>query len=457
MPREIPPFGGTDDADIENALQWFLGFLNADDWKTRVAAIERNIESGMQPRTRDFDTGDYVSAYGGRDRMAWYLYLVHTALHDPLKYEPNQGARILPIFKRLGADLGLLKRIGGVEERVQRLLGGERAQPDGGLFELLVALLWKRNGYPTVEFIPERPPGKSPDILARSGREEWFVECKRLRKSSEYSEREREKWLAMWSRFAQHLTRHNISLVFEMTFHVELASLPDDYLVAQLAGKLPFLSFPCHIASNETWDVTARPVDYHRARAHLRRYRVRVPSDQIQELLAGYRDPRRGFTSATAGDVVRIGGASGNNRFLDSLSFAACSFWSCDAPRAVLHKARDVRRHLARAVDQLPSTGKCAVHLGLETLDGPLVEQVRFDRTKHSIDNFHTLGKDLRWVYCHLFESYAPPDQCWVMDETVTHFGKSLTGRDEPLAFRPVIVSDDETAADGVHWDRDPP
>ena len=457
MPREFPPFGGTDDADIENALQWFLGFLKIGDWKTRVAAIERNIETARQPRTRNFDAGDYVSAYGGRDRMAWYLYLVDTALHDPLKYEPIQGARVLPIFKRLGADLGLLKRIGGVEERVQRLLGGESAQPDGGLFELLVALLWKRNGYPTVEFIPERPPGKSPDFLARSGREEWFIECKRLQKSSAYSEREREKWLAMWSKFARHLTRHNLSLVFEITFHVELASLPDDFLVAQLAGKLPLLSFPCHIASNETWDVTARPVDYRRARAHLRRYYVRDPSDQMQELLAGDRDPRRGFTCVVAGEVVRIGGTSGHNRFLDSLSFAACAFWSCDAPRAVQHKARDVRGHLARAVDQLPSAGKCAVHLGLETLDGPLVEQVRLDRTKHSIVNFRTLGKDLRRIYCHLFESYAPPDQCWVIDETVVHFGRGPTGRGEPLAFRLAIGPEDETAADGVHWHRDPP
>ena len=95
MPREIPPFGATDDADVENALEWFLGFLNADDWKTRVAAIERNIETAMQPRTRAFHAEDHVSAYGGRDRMEWYLYLVDTALRDPLKYEPIQGARIL--------------------------------------------------------------------------------------------------------------------------------------------------------------------------------------------------------------------------------------------------------------------------------------------------------------------------------------------------------------------------
>ena len=43
------------------------------------------------------------------------------------------------------------------------------------------------------------------------------------------------------------------------------------------------------------------------------------------------------------------------------------------------------------------------------------------------------------------------------MDETVVHFGSGPTERDEPLEFRPVIVPDDETAADGVHWQRDPP
>ena len=252
MPNELPPFGGTDDEDIEAALQWFLGFLNPSDWNTRVAAIERDIETGIRPKTRDFDASDYVSVYGGRDRIAWYLYLLDTAQHDPLKYEPIQGARVVPIFKRLGADLALLNRIGGVEGRVQGLLDGERAQPDGGLFELLVALLWKRNGYPTVEFIAENPQQKTPDFLARSGREQWFVECKRLRKSSEYSEREREKWLAMWAQFVQHLTHHNVSLVFEIAFHVELQSLRDDYLVTQLAGKLPLLSFPCHIAAYST-------------------------------------------------------------------------------------------------------------------------------------------------------------------------------------------------------------
>ena len=457
MHRDIPAFGATDDADLENALQWFLDFLSDDDWKRRVAAIEENIETGIRPTTGDFQAEDYVATYSGTDRIAWYLYLLDTAQHAPLKYEAVQGARVIPIFKRLGADLDLLKGIGGVEDRVGRLLDSDRSQPDGGLFELIIALLWKRNGYPTVEFVPESPQVKTPDFRADSGRDEWFVECKRLRKSSEYSERERTKWLTMWSKFVQYLTRDRISLVFEMTFHVELASLPDDYLMSELAGKLRFLSFPCHIVSNEIWDVTAKPVDYGRASAHLKKYRVRDPSDQVQELLAGYRDPRRGFTCAIDGDRVRVGGTVGHNLFLDTLSFATCSFWSCDAPQAIVHKARDVRRQLARAVEQLPSAGKGAVHLGIETLDGPLVEETRFDRIRRSMVDFDSFGKDLRWVYCHLFESYAPPDRPWVIDETVIHFGRPLTAHDEPIAFRHSVVPEEETSSDGVHWRRDPP
>ena len=457
MDREVPPFGGTDDADLENALQWFLQFLSDNDWKRRVDAIEENIETSIQPRTRNFQAQDYISIYSGADRIAWYLYLLYTVQHDPLKYEPIQSARVIPIFKRLGADLDFLKGIGGVENRIERLLGPEGSQPDGGLFELIIALLWKRNGYPTVEFIPECSQRKTPDIRAHSGRDEWYVECKRLQKSSEYSERERVKWLAMWSRFVQHLTRDRISLVFEMTFHVELESLPDDYLVTQLAGKLQFLSSPCHVISNETWDVTSKPVDYSRASAHLDKYYVRNTSDQLQELLAGYRDPNRGFTCAIGGKWVRIGDTVGHNQFLDALSYAACSFWNCDATRAVLHKARDVRRHLARSVEQLPPVGKCAVHLGLETLDGPLVEEARLRRVMRSMVNFDSFGKDLRWVYCHLFQSYAPPDQLWVIDETVVHFNRNLTGKDEPIAFRSSIVPEDETSSTGVHWHRDSP
>ena len=457
MAREIPPFGGYEDQDVERVLSWFRGFIESSEWDQRISRIEEQLEAVLEPRPSRTEAQTHGAISIADDRIAWYLYLADTALHSPLKYEPIQGSRVIPIFKRLGADLELLQEIGGVEDRVARMMTNERRQPDSALFELLVALLWRRNDCELVEFIQERPTEKTPDIRALKGSEEWFIECKRLQKSSAYSEREREKWLVMWARFRDFLVDSGVSAVFDIVFHVELDSLPDDFVMQELSGKLALIQMPCEIVSNETWDVSAKPVDYSTAKEHLRKYRVKYPSDQINELIAGYRDANRGFTGMVAGRIVRIGEGGGNNRFLDEMSFAAGAFWHCDAEQVIARKARDIRGHLADAVRQLPDDRKCAIHVGLETLDGPAVEETRFLRILRSVVTFDSSGKDLRWIYCHLIQSYAPPDEIFVIDETVHHFGQSQDSGNEPLSHRSVIVPEDANSQDGVHWLRAPP
>lgn len=457
MVREVPPFGNYPDSDIERALSWLLEFIDSDDWGQRIARIEAQLEAVLQPRRAREEAETHGAISVSDDRIGWYLYLADAALHDAVKYEPIQGSRVLPIFKRLGSDLDALRKIGGIESRVERMLTAERRQPDSALFEMLVALLWSRNGCESVQFIAEQPPERRPDIRAIKEGDEWFVECKRLQKSSQYSENEREKWLTMWTKFRDVLIDKGFSAVFDITFHVELATLPDEFLLHQLGGKLRFVQLPCEIISNDTWTVSARPIDYEAAREHLRKYLVRYPSDQINELIAGHRDPNRGFTGLVAGRIVRVGDSGGNNRFLDELAFAAGAFWSCDAARAIARKARDIRGHLSEAVRQLPPVGRSAIHVGLETLDGAAVEAERLLRILRSVVTFDSSGKDLRWIYCHLFQPYAPPDEMWVFDETVHHFGRSRNVGDEPLATRTVVVPDDADSQEGVHWLRNPP
>src|SRR3546814_12232958 len=73
----------------------------------------------------------------------------------------------------------------------RRLMNADRSQPDGGLFELLVALAYYRDGWETA-FAPERPGvAKTHDPNVRKGRSRWAVECKRMDRSS-YEARERE-------------------------------------------------------------------------------------------------------------------------------------------------------------------------------------------------------------------------------------------------------------------------
>jgi len=87
-----------------------------------------------------------------------------------------------------------------------------------------------------------------------------------------------------------------------------------------------------------------------------------------------------------------------------------------------------------------------------------LVEAERYKRIVNTVSKFDALGKDLRWVFCHLFESYAPPDKPWYIDETVYWFGTSPSPGPLPLA-RPIstIVPEEEGYQPGVHWLREAP
>ena len=89
-------------------------------------------------------------------------------------------------------------------------------------------------------------------------------------------------------------------------------------------------------------------------------------------------------------------------------------------------------------------------------MEGPFVEEVRFGRIRRSVLDFDALGKDLRWVYCHLFESYAPPDQSYAVDETVLRFG-SESGHDEPISVRWAVLPEGAEFSEGVHSRRAPP
>jgi len=446
------------DPEIETALSWFLAFVDHEEWVRRKDAIESYLETVVVPRQRAETSRELERIVFDEDPMGWYLYLVEMALHARYKAEPSQGARVLPIFKRLGGDLDRLVKIRGVEEKARRLVSIDCRDPDSRLFEMLVALLWSRNDWPTVEFINEAPPEKRPDIRATSNSEEWYIECKRLTKTSDYSLWERKKWLRMWRYLSDILVQQSLPYVLDIIFHVELEALPDEFLRDALGGKLQLIQPPCTVISNEICTVSVRRVDLEAAHSHLKKYCVKYPSDQLNELIGGHRDPNRGFTSVVWGRYVRIGEGRGNNYFLDSLGFAAGAFWHCDAERAIERKARDIRTRLADAIEQLPENGQCVIHVGLETYDGWPVEAERYSRITNTVFSFDTKSKDVRWVYCHLYQSYSPPDRDWVVDETIYHFTNHESLRNEPLRHRATLIpKGEESIEGGVHWLRESP
>lgn len=450
----------TNNPDLKRAFEWFLSFIKPDEWSSRKEAIEKHLEKIHTPQTSLEKTKNYESISFHNDKIGWYLYLVEMILTEPEKYEPIQGARVVPIFERLGTNLEILQHIGGIEEKVKKILSFNTRnipEPDSALFEILVALLWKKNGWDSVSFIPEAPPEKRADIKAVSGDIEWFIECKRLNGSSEYSNKERKKWLKMWSYLRDYLIEKKMLVIFDIVFHVELDTLPDNFLVRELESKLPLLSSPCTIISDKQWEVSFDTLNLDKAKKYLEKFHVKMPSNQLAELIAGrHHDYNRGFTHVVHGKTGRFGKEKVNNKYLTTMDFAACAIWHCDSDTSIRKKARNISKRLGDAVDQLPVNKNSVVHIGLETLDGVLVEEKRYKRIFDTVQKFDSDGKDLQWIYCHLFQSYAPPEQDWVIDETVYYFSQEDTINKAPLNYHSTMTPSDNSH-DGVHWHRDTP
>jgi hypothetical protein len=238
------------DTDIAKTYNWLMSFITPEQWKYKKNKIEKYLKSVLTPKKsrEEAQVLEPVAIYN--DTISWYIYLAETYLYSIHKYEPIQGARVMPIFKRIGIDLEELKKIEGINKRIIRMLSKEKNSPDSVLFEITTALLWVRNGW-KVSFIEESTKYKSPDLRAVKSSDEYYIECKRLSKSSEYSIKEREKWLLMWQKIRDKLTDLGISFLFDIVFHVELNKLPDDFLVKELLGKLRFVTSPCEIIKNE--------------------------------------------------------------------------------------------------------------------------------------------------------------------------------------------------------------
>jgi hypothetical protein len=448
------------DPEVEAAFRWLLSYLPAGDWASRKAAIEEHLEAVLDPQSEAMPAAGYHRLIGpDADQIGWYLYLAETSLYEPRRTEVNQAARVLPIFRRLGSELELLRTVRGIDAKAEYLLTNPKAQPDSTLFEMLIALLWKRNGWTDVEFIPADPAAKSPDMRAARDAEEWFVETKRLTTNSGYSLKERDKWLRMWSRLQHALVEAGNPVILDITFHVELETLDDDdFARDQLAGKLKLVACPCELVANNTWTVSVRFIDFDRIRRHFQKWYVKSHSRQLQELVGGEWERGRGFTMILDAPRVRVGEGRGVDYYVEQIKWAAGAYWHCDAERAYEKKARDIRGHLADAVEQLPATGRGVIHVGIETPDGELVEAERFRRILNTAAKFDPNGKDLRWIYCHLYEAYAPPDVAWYFDETIYPFGfRGEHPSGAPLTRTSSVVPHEEGVEPGAHWLREAP
>jgi len=244
-----------DDPELRRAYEWFVSQIGEETWRRRRTEVMRRVSSAFKNRKANSAP---ISIRDPVDTFGWYLFLCESLLDHPGDYDFAQGSRVIPLMKALGRHLDLLRQVGGIKARVQRLATSERRDPDSGIFEILVALCYLRNGWSSVRFVPESPTSKTYDLEVSEKNRSLAVECKRMAKSSQYSIEERENFQRMWQPLSNYLVRSGIEVSFDiMSGSIPLgASAP--YAAARSSAKK--LVTTIHVGRSDRF-TPARSVD----------------------------------------------------------------------------------------------------------------------------------------------------------------------------------------------------
>jgi hypothetical protein len=422
---------------LKMILDIFVSMIGFDKWNLRKEPIIEYLTNlmGLSPERKSL-TDESNRLTFKKDKFAWYLFLVESYLTASPYYEFTQGARVIPIFAKIGMEFEYLLKVTGIEKRLYRLTEVKDNQPDGGLFELLVAITYAKNSENKVEFIEEIASKKNPDLCVINNGNRFFVECKRLSKSSEYSKSERKHWLTMWDPVAKYLGRSKLPVLLDIRFHKQLVDYDPMFMEKKLIPKLSKSISNETLFDNEEWTVAAELLSMDQINHKLSLVNARHPSRGLNEIIAGRDDLERGITA-----IFGTNRSSENIKYIKSLDFAACAFWSTDSQEAADAKARNVKKRISEACRQIPEGESGIVHVGLESHDGITVEQIRAAKIFSSIMNFNPFGKNLQWIYIHIFDPRDPVDKAWDFGETIHPF--SISGcPDEIIDNRFLVVPD---------------
>lgn len=445
-PLWVAPRSGQDwrDEDVPRATDWLKSFVPAFEWERRIEHAAHWLEAAKAERIAG---GRPTELHDPADLIAWLIFQAETFATDRMHWVPEVAAHIVPVMKRIGADLPLLKEIEGVEARAERLMTSEKRQPYAGFFELLVALAYRRRGWSGVRFVPEQPGGpQTPDLVASRSRRRWAVECKRMGTSA-YEKTEKARGEAIAQAVHDLALSAGRSVIVEVVYRQELVSVPDDHLI-------PYVEAFLRDARTSTWrtdlsEGRIREVNWRLAHAVLGRDYVYFGSSRMIELLVG-----KYLHEASHSLSARWRPWREHSLYADAVYQASVVSWLSGSSDAVNKKARHFRSVVAKAEAQLPPDMPGVIHVGVGMATSQLVEATRHLQNRWELRDFRPATSRLRWVYSNIFapEVTTRQDESWALNETTIPYRIGRHSTSEPLPGHSLLTPDTDMRP-GVHWD----
>jgi hypothetical protein len=431
---EKPMYG--ESPNCKRAVDYFKSLITPEEWSARRGAIAKQFYQGLIGE--DSDPSGKGKYFDDRDLFGWYLFLAESLTDHPWNYEIVYGCRVIPIFVAIGMNLDLLLKMDGFSERATRAIGSARSQPNGPLFEILVAAAYAREGAKVAFKLEMAGQSKSHDLDINLNGKDWAVECKRM-EGGEYHEGERQRMRDLWKQPCFALVRNKRDAIMEVSFKIELKDVPDKYLLEKV-GKFIGRSLSAHIWDDRIAEGSICNLDLEPIQQALKDRYLLHPSSKFTQLLTGSYQRAESMLA-----MMSLKPAS-NPHFIESLGSAVVCRWVSHSEDAVEKKARDIMKRLSDANEQLPSNVAGVVHIGFEALGADLIEQRRYEKIIDTARKFDRGSSGLEVIYCNYFAPDPAPDEVWAIDETV-----QWIGRGRPLKDGRLLPSD-SAGRSGVHW-----
>lgn len=443
-PNWTAPRTGHDwrDDDVLRATTWFRSFVPAKEMEQRLEGAKALFLAARN----QWERGSEASLYDQADAVAWYILQAETFAVDRQFLVPDAMARIVPFITRLGKELDLLRTVRGVEARAARMMVSDKRQPDSGLFELLVALAYRRGGW-MVEFVSEQPGiTRTPDLNVYRPRSRWAVECKRLVPST-YAARERARGIELAKPVHTLSLARGESVVVEVNYNIELAAVPDDYLVKHVSQAIDRRSLTPWTDVVATGQV--RPVKWALARGVLKKDDVYYGSSRMIELLSGSYNHEADHSMA-----AKWRPATKRPLYAEAVYQASVVSWTSRSKEAATQKARHFKSTLAKAEGQLPADRPGVIHVGIEGGSGATIAAARHVRNFLEARHFRPTSSRLRWVYGNYFvpELTTAKHETWALTETMVPYKVGTHNTAWPLPNHMLLTPADKVRG-GVHWD----
>ncbi|TCP97383.1 hypothetical protein C8J46_1065 [Sphingomonas sp. PP-F2F-A104-K0414] len=405
------------DDDVLTAVAWLQSLVPSAEWAPRLAAVEERFQAAKL----EWAEGRRAALFDPADAIAWYVYQA-TRYADPA-LRPDfflpAGYRIAPLFQRIGQLRDTLVGVDGGEARAARVMTENTAQPDDGIYELLVAGAYARRGWDDVRFVPEAPGvAKRNDLMVERPGNSWAVEIKRAGRSG-YARDERLAGERMADGVHALSRDAGRSLLLLTRFRGELHTLGDDYLSAKVERFLG--SDGIYEWDDEGGEGMVADVGWARLHAVMVEDDIYFGSSRMVELLLGSYEPAVDFTMA--GDWTPAEGRPLHAAWVDHLSLVG---WRSGSDEAARRKSTHFRGLIGQASLQLPGDRPGAIHVGYEGAGGNNEDGRRHALNRREMATFEPGMTGLRMVYGNYF-----------MPELVTARNESAAVT-ETLAWHPV-------------------